>query len=230
MSHVRRPGRSCSCCTADGPADLAPRRAVAQLAVLRMVPFARSLTPRGRRGRPRRRPAALPRARLERLRPHRPGGRRALGPGRTGRAVPGVTRSRWWGTRWADAPRSTSPTTPPCASSSGSRRGSRPTTRSTTSPAGACSSRTATHDRVTDPAASAAFADRARAAGAQVTYLSVGETSHAMLRRAGLWHDITTQFALRALSETTAREAGRRRGDQSRRTGSCRRAHSRRLM
>ena len=64
-----------------------------------------------------------------------------------------------------------------------------------------------THDRVTDPAASAAFADRARAAGAQVTYLSVGETSHAMLRRAGLWHDITTQFALRALSETTAREA-----------------------
>ena len=63
-----------------------------------------------------------------------------------------------------------------------------------------------THDRVTDPTASAAFAERARVAGAQVSYLGVRETSHAMLRRAGLWHDITTQFTLRALSATAAHE------------------------
>jgi dienelactone hydrolase len=65
-------------------------------------------------------------------------------------------------------------------------------------------------DRVTDPRASAAYAERARDCGADVTYLSVRATSHAMLRRAGLWHDIATQFALSSLPATGPPGAGDR--------------------
>ncbi len=61
-----------------------------------------------------------------------------------------------------------------------------------------------TNDRVTDPAASAAFAERARESGARVTYVSVRGAGHTMLQRSGLWHDIATQFALAALFGTSA--------------------------
>ncbi|MFD8571085.1 alpha/beta hydrolase [Streptomyces sp. NPDC059639] len=43
-------------------------------------------------------------------------------------------------------------------------------------------------DRVTDPAASRAFVERAGAAGARAGFRSVPGGDHAMLRHSGLWH------------------------------------------
>lgn len=51
-------------------------------------------------------------------------------------------------------------------------------------------------DRVTDPAATRAFAARARAAGADVRELPVEGGDHAMLRDAGMWHALTTRLVL----------------------------------
>ncbi|UYQ61510.1 alpha/beta hydrolase family protein [Streptomyces peucetius] len=47
-------------------------------------------------------------------------------------------------------------------------------------------------DRVTDPRETWAFADRARAAGAEVHALSMPGGDHAMLRGAADWHTLTT--------------------------------------
>jgi predicted esterase len=47
-------------------------------------------------------------------------------------------------------------------------------------------------DRVTDPEATWAFADRARAAGAEVHTLPMPGGDHAMLRGAADWHTLTT--------------------------------------
>jgi dienelactone hydrolase len=49
-------------------------------------------------------------------------------------------------------------------------------------------------DHVTSPRRSAAFAERARGAGAQVTFVGVRNDGHAMLRRPHLWHALTAQF------------------------------------
>lgn len=49
------------------------------------------------------------------------------------------------------------------------------------------------HDRITDPAASAAFAEQAREL-ATVGYVSVRGTEHAMLRRARLWHQLAATY------------------------------------
>jgi dienelactone hydrolase len=54
-------------------------------------------------------------------------------------------------------------------------------------------------DRVTDPLRSAVFAHNARSVAAQVTYLSVRGSDHAMLRRARLWHDLAGGFVTGAL-------------------------------
>jgi dienelactone hydrolase len=54
-------------------------------------------------------------------------------------------------------------------------------------------------DRVTDPLRSAVFAQNARSVAAQVTYLSVRGSDHAMLRRARLWHDLACGFVTGAL-------------------------------
>jgi alpha-beta hydrolase superfamily lysophospholipase len=54
------------------------------------------------------------------------------------------------------------------------------------------------HDRITDPAASAAFADRARSL-TEVSYIAVHGTEHAMLRRARLWHQLAATFAAAAV-------------------------------
>lgn len=56
-----------------------------------------------------------------------------------------------------------------------------------------------TFDKVTSPRASARFADRARAAGADVDFVSMRGETHAMLLRARRWHALTTQFTLDAL-------------------------------
>ncbi|MGH8860741.1 MAG: alpha/beta hydrolase [Jatrophihabitantaceae bacterium] len=49
-------------------------------------------------------------------------------------------------------------------------------------------------DRMTDPRASASFARSAEAVAEAVTYVGVGGERHAMLRRASLWHRLSTAF------------------------------------
>ena len=53
-------------------------------------------------------------------------------------------------------------------------------------------------DRITDPAASAAFAERARPV-ADVSYVSIHGSAHAMLRRARLWHGLAAKFTAAAV-------------------------------
>ena len=65
-----------------------------------------------------------------------------------------------------------------------------------------------TRDRVTDPRASAAFAERARDAGARVSYLEVRGDGHPMLRRAALWHALAAQFVVGALTDPALSDIG----------------------
>lgn len=58
-------------------------------------------------------------------------------------------------------------------------------------------------DRITDPAASSAFAARAAAAGLPVRFLSMPGSAHAMLRRAGQWHALVRS----AVAELLAAQA-----------------------
>jgi dienelactone hydrolase len=53
-----------------------------------------------------------------------------------------------------------------------------------------------TLDRITSPAATAAYASRSEAAGAAVSLVSATGESHAMLRRGQLWHALTARFVL----------------------------------
>ena len=55
------------------------------------------------------------------------------------------------------------------------------------------------HDRMTSARRSAAFAQRAAAVAESVNYVRVDDEAHAMLRRAGLWHRLTTGFVLATL-------------------------------
>jgi alpha-beta hydrolase superfamily lysophospholipase len=54
-------------------------------------------------------------------------------------------------------------------------------------------------DRTTSPEQTLAWSERARAAGASVTYARLLGCGHYLLRRVGLWTDLTTGFALGAL-------------------------------
>lgn len=56
-----------------------------------------------------------------------------------------------------------------------------------------------TRDRMTSARGSAEYARLAEAAGASVSYVSVRAESHAMLRRADVWHRLTAGFVLGAL-------------------------------
>lgn len=56
-----------------------------------------------------------------------------------------------------------------------------------------------TIDRMTDPRASAEFTREASAVAASATYVAVDGDRHPMLRRAGLWHDLATGFVLGTL-------------------------------
>jgi pimeloyl-ACP methyl ester carboxylesterase len=56
-----------------------------------------------------------------------------------------------------------------------------------------------TRDRVTSPAASAAYARRAAEVASSVSYVSVSDERHAMLRRAAVWHDLAAGFVTGAL-------------------------------
>lgn len=53
-----------------------------------------------------------------------------------------------------------------------------------------------TADRMTSPAGTAAFAARIEAAGASVSLVSVYGEGHSMLRRAQLWHEMAAHFVL----------------------------------
>ena len=63
-----------------------------------------------------------------------------------------------------------------------------------------------TFDRVTSAAASRRFAERARAAGAQVDYIALRGETHAMLLRARTWHRLTTAYVVQALTATKSTE------------------------
>jgi dienelactone hydrolase len=54
-------------------------------------------------------------------------------------------------------------------------------------------------DRMTDPRASAAYARAAEPYAESVTFVSIAGERHAMLRRARLWHDLSTGFVLGVL-------------------------------
>lgn len=54
-------------------------------------------------------------------------------------------------------------------------------------------------DRTTSPKASAAWLRRAAEVAASASYVSIRHERHAMLRRAGLWHGVTTGYVLAAL-------------------------------
>jgi pimeloyl-ACP methyl ester carboxylesterase len=54
-------------------------------------------------------------------------------------------------------------------------------------------------DRVTSPAASAAYAREAAAFAESSSFVRVSGDGHAMLRRAALWHELTTGFVLAVL-------------------------------
>ena len=51
-------------------------------------------------------------------------------------------------------------------------------------------------DRITSAKASAAWTRRAATVAASAAYVSVRREGHAMLRRAGLWHELTTRYVL----------------------------------
>jgi dienelactone hydrolase len=59
-----------------------------------------------------------------------------------------------------------------------------------------------TLDRITDPAQTAAYADRLRATGIPVAMLTVEGEKHAMLHRAADWNTLVRQFTTAALGET----------------------------
>ena len=54
-------------------------------------------------------------------------------------------------------------------------------------------------DRVTSPRASAAYAHSAEAVAGSVSFVAVAGEAHAMVRRARVWHELSTGFVLRTL-------------------------------
>jgi predicted esterase len=57
-------------------------------------------------------------------------------------------------------------------------------------------------DRMTSPAHSAAWTQRARSVAASASYVSIHGERHAMLRRASLWHSLATSYVLSVLLGT----------------------------
>lgn len=60
------------------------------------------------------------------------------------------------------------------------------------------------HDRITDPADSWRYLDRAAAAGAVTCGVEIPGSDHAMLRRAAVWHRLTTRLAAQMLGGAAA--------------------------
>jgi dienelactone hydrolase len=62
-----------------------------------------------------------------------------------------------------------------------------------------------TEDRITDPRATAAYANRLRAAGTPVRVLTIAGETHAMLRRHTDWNTLVADFTATALGAPTAK-------------------------
>jgi dienelactone hydrolase len=56
-------------------------------------------------------------------------------------------------------------------------------------------------DRITSPKRSAAYASAAQRVARSVSYISVRDEKHAMLHRAGLWHELTTGYVLATMCD-----------------------------
>ncbi len=63
-----------------------------------------------------------------------------------------------------------------------------------------------THDRWVVPQGSLDFAERARAAGIDVSRIEVAGVGHAMLRRVSLWHGLTTFFVMDEVAKAAQRD------------------------
>lgn len=69
-------------------------------------------------------------------------------------------------------------------------------------------------DRITSPGGSATFARSAEPVAESVTYIRIEGERHAMLRRASVWHELTTGFVVatvlgRAVAATTRGQVGK---------------------
>lgn len=64
-------------------------------------------------------------------------------------------------------------------------------------------------DRMTDPRASASFARHAVPIAESVTFVSVAGERHAMLRRAGLWHDLAAGFVAATVLGLSPEQSGK---------------------
>ncbi|MDT4912657.1 MAG: hypothetical protein QOC66_1785 [Pseudonocardiales bacterium] len=63
-------------------------------------------------------------------------------------------------------------------------------------------------DRLTNAAASAAWTRRAATVAASASYVSIRGDGHPMLRRASLWHSLTTSYVLETLCGAVAESRG----------------------
>ena len=64
-------------------------------------------------------------------------------------------------------------------------------------------------DRMTSPANSEAFAERAAAVAKSVGYIGVAGEAHSMMKRAAIWHDLACGFALGVLYDKSPEESVR---------------------
>ena len=64
-------------------------------------------------------------------------------------------------------------------------------------------------DRMTSPANSEAFAERAAAVAESVGYIGVAGEAHSMMKRAAIWHDLACGFALGVLYDKSPEESVR---------------------
>lgn len=64
-------------------------------------------------------------------------------------------------------------------------------------------------DRMTNAAASAAWTRRAATVAASASYVSIQNDRHAMLRRAGLWHSLTSSYVLAVLCDIPPADTAR---------------------
>lgn len=64
------------------------------------------------------------------------------------------------------------------------------------------------HDRMTSARASAAWTRQAATVAASAGYVSVQRERHAMLRRAGLWHSLTSSYVLAVMCGVAPRGTG----------------------
>lgn len=65
------------------------------------------------------------------------------------------------------------------------------------------------NDRMTSPANSETYAEKAAGVASSVGYVRVAEEAHSMMRRAAIWHDLACGFAMGVLYDKSAEESVR---------------------